>query len=49
MEEIERSAILAALKRCDWVIEGPRGAAQQLDLAPSTLRGRMRKHGLKRP
>ena len=49
MREIERSAIIAALRRCDWVIEGPQGAAQQLDLAPSTLRGRMRKYGIKRP
>lgn len=49
VQETERSAIRAALKRCDWVIEGSNGAAQQLDLAPSTLRGRMRKHGIKRP
>ena len=49
LKQIERAAIEAALEQCDWVIEGARGAAVRLDLKPSTLRERMRKHGLKRP
>jgi transcriptional regulator with GAF, ATPase, and Fis domain len=32
-----------------WVIEGPQGAAAALGLNPSTLRGRMRKLGVRKP
>jgi transcriptional regulator with GAF, ATPase, and Fis domain len=32
-----------------WVIEGERGAAHVLGLNASTLRGRMRKLGIRKP
>jgi PAS domain S-box-containing protein len=43
LESVERQHILAVLQQTNWVIEGPNGAAQQLDLHPSTLRYRMNK------
>jgi len=46
---VERNHILSALKACDWVVEGRRGAAKQLDISPSTLRDRMREYHIKRP
>ena len=49
LREIEISTIRRALEDCDWVIEGERGAAHKLGLEPSTLRSRMRKHGIQRP
>lgn len=39
--------IQAALHRTDGRIEGPAGAAQLLGLHPSTLRGKMRKYGIR--
>ena len=48
LAEVERRHILKTLKRTHWVIEGPKGAAVLLDLHPNTLRGRMRKLGIKR-
>ncbi|WKJ92708.1 helix-turn-helix domain-containing protein [Methylomonas montana] len=32
-----------------WIVEGPRGAAQLLNLKPSTLRYRMQKLGIGKP
>lgn len=46
LEEVERAHIVAVLGEANWVIEGPRGAAERLGLNPSTLRGRMRKLGV---
>ncbi len=46
LEEVERQHIAAVLKRTNWVIEGPNGAAKILDLRPSTLRYRMKKLGV---
>ena len=46
--EVEREMIQAALEQCDWKIEGPRGAANRLAMAPSTLRERIRKYGMAR-
>lgn len=43
LREVERRHIAAILDRCRGVIEGPRGAAAMLGLAPSTLRFRIRK------
>lgn len=43
LETVERQHILAVLQQTNWVIEGPNGAAQILDLHPSTLRYRMNK------
>ena len=49
LEEIEREHILLALRKTNWKIHGKEGAAVLLDINPSTLRGRMRKHGIHRP
>jgi PAS domain S-box-containing protein len=48
LEEIEREYIVRVLKETGWKIEGPGGAALLLGLNPSTLRGRMAKHGIRR-
>jgi formate hydrogenlyase transcriptional activator len=49
MAESERRHIQRVLEATRWRIEGARGAAQQLDLKPSTLRSRMAKLGIVRP
>ena len=49
LEQIERDYIYRVLKETRWKIEGRDGAAEILDLNPSTLRGRIRKLGIKRP
>jgi len=46
--ETERFLIQKALDECNWVIEGERGAAARLDIAPSTLRDRIKKYGIKK-
>jgi formate hydrogenlyase transcriptional activator len=46
--DIERQAILEALRRCGGKVYGPDGAAALLKLKPTTLYGKMRKHGIKR-
>ena len=48
LAELERDHILQALERTQWRIEGKNGAAAVLGLNPSTLRGRMRKDGIRR-
>jgi formate hydrogenlyase transcriptional activator len=45
---IERQSILAALERTGGRIYGPTGAAAALGLKPTTLYGKMRKHGISR-
>ena len=45
---IEKEHILEVLKRTNWRIEGPNGAAVVLRLNASTLRSRMKKFGLER-
>ncbi|HEY3253263.1 MAG TPA: sigma 54-interacting transcriptional regulator, partial [Polyangiaceae bacterium] len=49
LEEVERRHILAALERTGWVLEGAQGAAQLLNLTPSTTRSRMKRLGITRP
>jgi len=49
LEEAERNHVRAVLEDTGWQIEGPGGAAQRLDVNPSTLRSRMRKLGIERP
>jgi formate hydrogenlyase transcriptional activator len=49
LDDVRRQHMLRALERCDWVIEGPRGAAQLLGMQPSTLRGQLKKLGLTAP
>ncbi len=46
--DLERDHILQALEKTGWRIEGKKGAASLLGLNPSTLRGRMRKGGIRR-
>ena len=48
LQEIERSHIVAVLKQTRWRVDGPNGAAQALNLNPSTLRSRMKKLGIRR-
>src|SRR5262245_50912459 len=49
LDQIERSHIVAALRKANWVINGERGAAELLGLHPNTLRSRLKKLGIKRP
>lgn len=46
LAEAEREHILKALEGTGWRIKGPHGAAQRLDLQPSTLYSRMQKLGI---
>ncbi len=46
--EMEHDYILQVLQKTAWRIEGETGAAVILGLNPSTLRGRMRKYGIRR-
>jgi transcriptional regulator with GAF, ATPase, and Fis domain len=46
LEETEREQILRTLEITQWRIKGPRGAAQQLGVNPSTLYSRMEKLGI---
>ena len=48
LEEVERAHIQRILEQTQWVIEGERGAALTLGINASTLRGRMRKLGIRR-
>ncbi|HEY8224493.1 MAG TPA: sigma 54-interacting transcriptional regulator [Pyrinomonadaceae bacterium] len=49
LEQNEYNLILRTLKKVYWRIEGPGGAAEILNVHPSTLRSRMRKLGIDRP
>jgi formate hydrogenlyase transcriptional activator len=46
LAEVERAAILDALRACGGTIEGPGGAAVILGLHPNTLRSRVKKMGI---
>jgi transcriptional regulator with GAF, ATPase, and Fis domain len=48
LEDVERCHILRVLEQTRWAIEGERGAARILGLNPSTLRGRLRKLGIRK-
>jgi DNA-binding NtrC family response regulator len=48
LEAMERAYIVRVLEGAGWQIEGERGAARVLGLNPSTLRGRMRKLGIRK-
>jgi DNA-binding NtrC family response regulator len=48
LEDMERAYILRVLEAAGWQIEGERGAARVLGLNPSTLRGRLRKLGIRK-
>lgn len=49
LAEVERDYIRSVCERCGWRIRGDGGAAQVLDLNPSTLRSRMKKLGIVHP
>jgi formate hydrogenlyase transcriptional activator len=49
LDDAERAHIEAALTETHWVIEGPHGAAELLEVHPNTLRSRMKRLGLRRP
>lgn len=48
LADLERNAVLEALKKCDGKIYGSSGAAQVLGLKPSTFYGKMRKYHIER-
>ncbi len=49
MRRRERENIRAALEQAGWKIYGPAGAAELLDIKPTTLASRMKKMGIRRP
>jgi len=49
LADVEREHLASVLRAVGWRIEGAGGAAAVLGLKPSTLRARLRKHGLRRP
>ena len=49
LAKAEEEHILLALEKTHWNVTGKGGAADLLGINPSTLRGRMRKHGIRRP
>lgn len=46
LDAVQRAHILEVMDRCNWQVEGRRGAAAALGLKPSTLRYRMQKLGI---
>lgn len=46
LEEIEREAIVRALRSTNWIVGGPKGAASMLGLKRTTLQARIRKLGI---
>jgi DNA-binding NtrC family response regulator len=49
LQVVEQTHIRRALDATGWTIEGDNGAARLLGLPASTLRGRMRKYGIRKP
>lgn len=49
LRDSERAHILAALERSGWRVRGDGGAAQRLDVKPTTLEARMARLGIRRP
>ena len=49
LSEVETEYIVQVLNKTNWNISGIGGAAELLGLNSSTLRGRMRKHDIRRP
>ena len=48
LAEVERSYIIEALRKTNWVVGGHAGAAAMLGMPRTTLIARMRKHGISR-
>jgi PAS domain S-box-containing protein len=49
LEQTDYNVIMRTLKSVHWKLEGTGGAAELLNLNPSTLRSKMRKLGIERP
>lgn len=49
LADVERRHILAMLDQTGWRVRGEGGAAERLELNPSTLESRMKRLGIKRP
>jgi formate hydrogenlyase transcriptional activator len=49
LHDAERQHILRVLASTGWVVEGPKGAAQVLQINPSTLRSLMKRLAIRRP
>ena len=49
LADAERHAILGALAQANWRVSGSGGAADLLDLKPTTLHAKMKKLGIRRP
>ena len=49
MQRREGENLLAALRRCNWKVGGPGGAAELLGVKSTTLLSRIKKLGLKKP
>ena len=49
LNEIQKAYILKILKMTNWRVRGKNGAAEILEIKPSTLESRMKKLGIKRP
>jgi len=49
LKENERRHILWAMEKTGWKVRGPGGAAELLEIPPSTLAFRMKKLGIRRP
>lgn len=46
LRELEEKAIQEAIRKCNGIVEGDRGAAKKLGIPPSTLRDRMKTFGI---
>ena len=49
LDEAQRHHILRTLEQTGWRVRGKAGAAEILQLKPTTLEARMKKLGIKRP
>jgi formate hydrogenlyase transcriptional activator len=49
LEEVERNHITEVLAMTGWKVRGRDGAAELLNLKPTTLESKMQKLGIKRP
>jgi formate hydrogenlyase transcriptional activator len=49
LADADRRAILDALETARWRVSGPGGAADLLNLKPTTLHAKMKKLGIHRP
>lgn len=49
MHEFQKRNLLLALKQADWKVSGPGGAAELLEVKPTTLADRIKTFGVKKP